>query len=659
MRLVTGCLALCIATSALAAATIQVPSGVTEEATSYWGAVVTYNVTATGNGQGDDENGRPINSAAITCSPASGTQFAYGATTVTCTARDSESTATGTFVVNVVDTTAPVLVLPNDIVVKATSPNGAGVTYSAAARDNTGGNPSCSPYSGSVFPIGTTLVVCTASDRANNKTTGSFSVTVESSEPPPPPPPSNPPTLSLPDDITAEATGPAGAVVTYSATANGGGGADDENGRPTDGSTVTCSPASGSTFALGTTTVNCSATNSAGTTTGSFEVTVVDTTAPALRLPRDFTVHATSNDGIAVTYDASATDAVDGNVAVSCSPASGSTFPVGTTSVDCSATDAAGNTASGGFAVTVTAPNPPPPPPADPKLNLPDDITVEADGPNGAIVTFTATVTGGGSGTGDDENGRPTGGNPTVTCAPPSGSLFALGTTTVQCSAGSLSGTFLVHVVDTTAPVLSLPADITTAETTVTFTATATDLVDGNVAASCTPPSGSTFSAGTTTVNCSASDAAGNSASGSFSVTVTDTPPPARTVTITATPDKIWPPNKGLVAVTINVEISDGSSFSAHITSVASSENDPNDRTSPDWVITGPLTLNLRAEKSEQAQERVYTIEVEVIDDADNVYVDTVTVSVANDGSASDLLNGKILKRKTKNPTVPARPRRG
>lgn len=54
-----------------------------------------------------------------------------------------------------------------------------------------------------------------------------------------------------------------------------------------------------------------------------------------------------------------------------------------------------------------------------------------------------------------------------------------------------------------------------------TFAATATDLVDGSVAVTCIPASGGTFAPGTTTVNCSATDSHGNTATGSFTVTVT------------------------------------------------------------------------------------------------------------------------------------------
>lgn len=83
------------------------------------------------------------------------------------------------------------------------------------------------------------------------------------------------------------------------------------------------------------------------------EDTPADTTAPVLTLPADKTVEATSADGAIVTYEATAEDAVDGSVPVSCSPESGSTFPLGETTVNCTATDAAGNPATGSFAVKV------------------------------------------------------------------------------------------------------------------------------------------------------------------------------------------------------------------------------------------------------------------------------------------------------------------
>jgi hypothetical protein len=79
-----------------------------------------------------------------------------------------------------------------------------------------------------------------------------------------------------------------------------------------------------------------------------------DTTPPALTVPTDIHVVATSTSGALVTYTASATDAVDGPVTPVCSPPSGATFSPGTTVVTCTATDQHGNSATKSFSVSVT-----------------------------------------------------------------------------------------------------------------------------------------------------------------------------------------------------------------------------------------------------------------------------------------------------------------
>jgi len=164
-----------------------------------------------------------------------------------------------------------------------------------------------------------------------------------------PPADTTPPVLSLPPGITTEATGPGGAVVNFAATAT-------DN---VDGSLpVACAPLSGATFAIGTTAVNCSASDAAGnTTTGSFTVTVQDTAPPALTLPANLTTNASGASGAVVTFAASATDLVDGARPVNCTPSSGATFALGATTVNCSASDTRGNSASGSFTVTVNAPS--------------------------------------------------------------------------------------------------------------------------------------------------------------------------------------------------------------------------------------------------------------------------------------------------------------
>ncbi|HMB23458.1 MAG TPA: HYR domain-containing protein, partial [Anaerolineales bacterium] len=180
--------------------------------------------------------------------------------------------------------------------------------------------------------------------------------------------------------------------------------------------------------------------NVSGCTNGTF---VTDLTAPTLTLPADITTPATSPAGAIVSYSASATDDVDPSVSVTCSPASGSLFAVGTTTVNCSASDVAGNTASGSFQVTVQQDTTPP------ALTLPADITVNIAG-SSAVVTYSASA--------NDAVDGPT----SVSCVPASGSSFAVGTTTVNCFSSDASGnialgSFQVTVVDTTVVVTPTP----------------------------------------------------------------------------------------------------------------------------------------------------------------------------------------------------------
>jgi hypothetical protein len=155
-----------------------------------------------------------------------------------------------------------------------------------------------------------------------------------------------PPVLTLPANIIVEATSPSGAVVNYSASAN------DAVDGPI---TPVCALASGGTFPLGQTTVNCTATDAANNQASSFfDVFVVDTTAPTLAPHANMSVAATAPNGGAVNYAApTASDTVDPSPAVACVPASGSTFPLGTTTVNCTATDFSGNPATSFFDVFV------------------------------------------------------------------------------------------------------------------------------------------------------------------------------------------------------------------------------------------------------------------------------------------------------------------
>ena len=298
-----------------------------------WGTPAAYTPPAAIDGDGD---------ATVTCTPAPGTLLWPGTTTVTCTAVDQDDTAgpvSISFPVTVSDTIPPRVNVPASIVREALGPSGSSVFYDVNAGDTVDGAlvPVCSRASGTVFPLGTTTVTCTATDKAGNTGTASFTVTVRDT---------TAPSITVPPSPRVlEATGPAGAAAAFDVTAHDA----------VDGAVaVTCSPASGATLSIGAHLVNCSAQDAAGNLQhASFEVDVRDTTPPVLHVPSGVTIDATSPDGVAVTFTATAEDLVDGSVAPTCTPASGSTIAIGTTTVHCTATDAHGNVASGSFDVTV------------------------------------------------------------------------------------------------------------------------------------------------------------------------------------------------------------------------------------------------------------------------------------------------------------------
>ena len=84
-------------------------------------------------------------------------------------------------------------------------------------------------------------------------------------------------------------------------------------------------------------------------------VRVTDTTPPTLNVPDNIVVTATGASGAASTFTTSGSD-VSGFVTITNTPASGSLFPIGVTTVTSTALDASGNSAKKTFNVTVTPP---------------------------------------------------------------------------------------------------------------------------------------------------------------------------------------------------------------------------------------------------------------------------------------------------------------
>ena len=146
-------------------------------------------------------------------------------------------------------------------------------------------------------------------------------------------------TLSCPTDIVvSNDTDQCGAVVNYTEPSGAGCG------------TVTCDHPTGSFFPVGDTTVTC--TSSVGPSC-SFKVTVNDTQAPTISCPSNITVNAPAGScSASVNFTVTASDNCSVPTVVT-SKASGSVFPLGTTTVTATATDAAGNSANCSFTVTV------------------------------------------------------------------------------------------------------------------------------------------------------------------------------------------------------------------------------------------------------------------------------------------------------------------
>jgi photosystem II stability/assembly factor-like uncharacterized protein len=489
---------------------LTVPTQVTATAPPGGTAEVNFNVTA------QDAVGGDVTSTVV-CTPASGSEFHVGVTTVLCTATDHAvpvNTAHASFPVVVSQDGSPTLGIPilntpGDQVAEATGPDGATIPLTVTAV--TGSSPptslipTCTPSLSSTFAIGVTDVTCSATDGALTATQ-SFRVTVKDTQAP---------VLSVPTALSFSAQGPWGAKVIYTATATD----------IVDGAVVpSCTPESGVAFPLGTSSVTCWAVDRTGNrSTARFNVTVQDRNPPLLHLT-DVTTDATDFSGARVAFNATATDLEDPFPVVDCLPPSGSLFSLGDTTVSCTATDSAKNEAQGSFVVHVVDAS-------APTITVPPTITLEAAGPSGSPATFAASAFDAVS-----LNLIPTCDRVTNVGVPTpvvSGAMFPIGDNLVTCVATDLAGntgsnSFTIIVRDTTPPVLVLPPPITaaadsTGTATVTFTVTGTDTVSGTVPAGCTPKPGSRFSVGTTVVSCTARDAAGNQASGTFTVTVSTT----------------------------------------------------------------------------------------------------------------------------------------
>lgn len=121
-----------------------------------------------------------------------------------------------------------------------------------------------------------------------------------------------------------------------------------------DGTTPTLTQSPAGPYPVGTTQVTLTVSDGSLSSQCTGTITVTDGQAPAITCPADQTVTATSSSGAAVNFTPSAMDNCS-TLMIACSPASGATFPIGTTPVSCAATDGAGLQNSCSFNVVVAS----------------------------------------------------------------------------------------------------------------------------------------------------------------------------------------------------------------------------------------------------------------------------------------------------------------
>ncbi|XP_030830190.1 uncharacterized protein LOC588928 isoform X5 [Strongylocentrotus purpuratus] len=453
------------------------------------------------------------NSGAITANLTSGLppgNFSIGNTLVMYTAADpsGNSVSCNSFYVNVSDVEAPVLVCPSNIV-NNTEPglNTANVTWSEPTYTDNSGRVRVSPDypSGATFGIITaTVVTYTAVDDSGNMATCSFNVTVIDNE--------NPVISGCPSDQNVNTdNGNATAVITWMPPT-----ASDNSGNQT----LTSSHNPGDPFPIGNTTVKYKSTDAAGKTdTCIFFVVVTDNENPVISgCPTDQSVNTDSGRATAVVKwtPPTATDN-SGNQTLTSTDNPGDSFPIGNNTVTYTSKDAAGNTDTCTFYISVTDNE-------NPVISgCPSDQNVNTDNGNAtAVVTWMPP-------TASDNSG-----NQTLTSSHNPEDPFPIGNTTVKYTSTDAAGNtdtciFFVIVTDNENPVIrgcptdqSVNTDRGNATAVVTYTTpTATDN-SGNMTLTSTNNPGDSFPIGNNTVTYTSTDAVGNTDTCTFYISVTD-----------------------------------------------------------------------------------------------------------------------------------------
>ncbi|MBL0315845.1 MAG: HYR domain-containing protein [Flavobacteriales bacterium] len=487
--------------------------------------------------------------------------FPVGSTNVVWTVTDaSGNTATCTQVVTVLDIQLPTITCPSDVTVNADDAACAatGVDLGSPITADNCNVASVTNDAPASFPVGSTNVVWTVVDINGNSATCTQVVTVLDNQLP---------TITCPGDVTVNADDAACAAT----------GVDLGSPITADNCTVASvtndAPAS---FPVGTTNVVWTVVDINGNSaTCTQVVTVLDNQLPTITCPGDVTVNADDAACAATGVDLGSPITADNCTVASVTNDVPASFPVGSTNVVWTVTDASGNMATCTQVVTVL----------DiqlPTITCPGDVTVNADDAACAA-------------TGVDLGSPITADNCTVASvtndAPAS---FPVGSTNVVWTVVDINGnsatcTQVVTVLDNQLPTITCPADVTVNADDAACAATGVDLgspitADNCTVASVTNDAPASFPVGSTNVVWTVVDINGNSATCTQVVTVLDIQLP----TITCPSDVTVNADVAACAAT-GVDL--GSPITADNCTVASVTNDapasfPVGSTNVVWTVT-------------------------------------------------------------------------
>ena len=420
--------------------------------------------------------------------------FPLGETIVTWTATDSSgNTASSTQIISVIDTTAPSIILPDNLEIEAESILTKIGELGEIISEDFSGISSISNDAPEVFPLGETIVTWTVTDNYENIISNQQIITVIDT---------SLPEITAPSDIHIEASNFDKNII------------DLVGVRASDQVEISSiSNDAPEVFPLGETIVTWTATDTSGNaSTDSQKVFVEDTTSPSLITPSDIQMEILTITGMQIDLGlATSEDIVDSHPEISNDAPE--VFPLGETIVTWTATDASGNTASSTQTISIIDTT-------SPVISESESIVIEATNQTDNIFELPLIESNDNTKITSISNDAP--------------ASFEFGTTIVTWIVFDISGNSStseqeVRVIDTTIPTIIVPTDIQVEATSMDANiidfgfADASDQVEISSISNDAPE---VFPLGETIVTWTATDSSGNTASSTQTISIIDTTSP-------------------------------------------------------------------------------------------------------------------------------------